>query len=74
MCILALYYVTFQCGCLIIFRKIKKKKKLPTKSLKKHLKKLKKPTQKVSYLWQLRGFFSLQPRLPKTAQNFISVL
>ena len=36
-------------------------------------KKLKKPPQKVAYLWQLGGFF-LQPQLPKTAQNFISVL
>ena len=33
----------------------------------------KKTPQKVAYLWQLGGFFSLQPRLPKTAQNFISV-
>ena len=37
-------------------------------------KKLKKPPQKVAYLWQLEAFFSLEPRLPKTAQNFISVL
>ena len=37
-------------------------------------KKLKKPPPKVAYLWQLGGFFSLQNRLPKTAQNFISVL
>ena len=33
-------------------------------------KKLKKPPQKVAYLWQLGDFFSL----PKTAQNFISCL
>ena len=32
-------------------------------------KKLKKSPQKIAYLWQLGGFFSLQPRLPKTAQN-----
>ena len=31
---------------------------------------IKKLTSKVAYLWQ---FFSLQPRLPKTAQNWISV-
>ena len=37
-------------------------------------KKLKKPPQKVAHLWQLGDFFSLQPHLPKTAQNFISVL
>ena len=38
------------------------------------LENIKKPPQKVAYLWQLGLFFSLQPRLPKTAQNFISVL
>ena len=28
----------------------------------------------VAYLWQFGDFFFMQPRLPKTAQNFISVL
>ena len=37
-------------------------------------KKLKKPPQKVAYLRQLGVFFSVQPRLPKTIQNFKSVL
>ena len=42
---------------------------------KKSHKNWKKPPQKVAYLWQLVVFFlSLQRRLPKTAQNFISVL
>ena len=36
------------------------------------VKTLKKLTSKVAYLWQFR-FFSLQPRLSKTAQNWISV-
>ena len=31
--------------------------------------KVEKPPQKVAYLWQLGGFFPLQPRLPKTAQK-----
>ena len=50
---------------------------LQTKDLKKSFanKKLKRSSKKVAYLWQLGFFFlSLQPRLPKTAQNFISVL
>ena len=32
--------------------------------------KLNKPTQKVAYLWQLGGLFSLQPGLLKTAEIF----
>ena len=35
---------------------------------------LKKPPQKVAYLWQLGVLFSLQPRPPKTAQSLISIL
>ena len=34
-----------------------------------NLRKILETPQKVAYLWQLGGFFSLQPRLPKTAQN-----
>ena len=37
-------------------------------------KKLKKNTIKSCLLMAVGSFFSLQPRLPKTAQNFISVL
>ena len=37
-------------------------------------KKLKKSPQKVAYLVHLGVFKSLQPQLPKPAQNFISVL
>ena len=59
--LLALYYVTFQYG-----------RKTFLDFFFAH-KKLKKPPQKVAYLWQL-GVLSLQPRLPKTAQNLISVL
>jgi flagellar biosynthesis protein FlhB len=56
--LLAIYDLNFQCGRKISFAH----------------KKLKKPLEKVAYLWQLGRFFSLQPRLPKTAQNFIFVL
>ena len=49
MLFLALYYVTFLCGHKYIFRKISKRKFVH--------KKLKKPPQKVAYLWQLGGFF-----------------
>ena len=55
---LPLNYVTFQSG-----RKNIIKKNLDYTFAHKNLKK---PPQKVAYLWQ--------PRLPKTAQNFISVL
>ena len=37
-------------------------------------KKLKKPPQKVAHNRPRPFFFSLQPRLPKTAQKFIPVL
>ena len=36
-------------------------------------KNIKKLPSKVAYLWQF-GFFSLQPRLPKTAQDRIFIL
>ena len=55
--LLALYYVTFQCGCKNI--SIKLKKKIFGQ------KKLKKPPQNVAYLWQLEVFFLCSPNCPK---------
>ena len=47
--LLALYNVTFQCGCKNIFRNFLK--------ISFAHKKLKKPPEEVAYLWQLRVFF-----------------
>ena len=60
---LPFFYATFQCGRYNVF---KKKKILTTKSWKTHPKKL--------LIIGPDPFFSLQPRLPKTAQKFIPVL
>ena len=58
--VLGLYYVTFQCRHQGIFEYIK------LKNIKKNPKKL--------HTYDSWDFFSLQLRLSKTAQNFISVL
>ena len=59
----SLLYVTFQCG---------RKKSLDFFLIFFAHKKLKKPSQKVAYLWQLGVLFSL--RLPKTDKKLNSVL
>ena len=63
---LALYNVTFQCGCKNIFRNFLK--------ISFAHKKLKKPPEKVAYLWQLEFFFSAAPTAQNSGQPEISNL
>ena len=65
LCFLALHYVTISADAKIFLEKF---------WIFFAHKKLKKTPQKVAYLQPLGVFFSLQPQLPKSAQNFIFVI